>query len=93
MLKVKSMNLSQQGLKKVEIRIQKACRSLWLSTNRAIEEVYEHFEALTLVLNSATGLLKQIGNIKFLSAVYLHDEIERVWKAAEALYLEVGFLE
>ena len=47
-------------------------------------------------MNSATGLLKQIllGNIKFLSAVYLlHEEIERVWKAAEALDPEVDFLE
>lgn len=52
-----------------------------MSTNRAIEEVNEDSEALTMVLKSfkdgdatATGLLKQIGNVKFLGAVYfLHD--------------------
>jgi len=52
-----------------------------LYTNRAIEEVNEDSEALTMVLKSfkdgdatATGLLKQIGNVKFLGAVYLlHD--------------------
>ena len=53
-----------------------------MSTNRAIEGVYEDFEALTTVLKSfkedgdatPTGLLKHIDNIKFLGAVYLlHD--------------------
>ena len=81
-LKVKSLNLSRQGNKKIKTRIQKACRTRWLSTNRAIEGVYEDFEALTTVLKSfkedgdatATGLLKQVGNIKFVGAVYLlHD--------------------
>lgn len=81
-LKVKSLNLSRQGNKKIKTRIQKACRTRWLSTNRAIEGVYEDFEALTTVLKSfkedgdatSTGLLKQLGNIKFVGAVYLlHD--------------------
>ena len=64
-----------------------------MSTNRVIG-VYEDFEALTMALKSATGLLKQIGNIKFLGVVYLlHEEIERVWKAVEALDQEVDFLE
>ena len=82
MLKVKSLNLSRQGNKKIKTRIQKAYRTRWLSTNRAIEGVYEDFEALTTVSKSfkedgdatATGLLKQLGNIKFVGAVYLlHD--------------------
>lgn len=82
MLKVKLLNLAREGKKKIKTRIQKACRTRWLSTNRAIEGVYEDFEALTTVLKSfkedgddtATGLLKQIGNIKFLGAMYLlHD--------------------
>lgn len=79
-LKAKSLNHSWQG-KKIEARFQKACRTRWLYTNRAIEEVNEDSKALTMVLKSfkdgdatATGLLKQIGNVKFLGAVYLlHD--------------------
>ena len=66
-LKVKSLNLSRQGKKKIKTRIQKACRTRWLSTNRAIEGVYEDFKPLITVLKSfkedgdatATGLLKQ----------------------------------
>ena len=84
MLKVKSLNLSRQGKKKIKTRIQKACRTRWLSTNRAIEGVYEDFEALTTILKSfkedgdttANGLLKQIGNIKFLGALYLLHDVQ-----------------
>ena len=56
-----------------------------LSANRAKQEVYEDFEALTTVLKSfkdledgddtATVLEQQIGNIKFLGAVYLLHEV------------------
>ena len=82
-LKVKLLNLSRQGKKKIKTRIQKACRTRWLSTNRAIEGVFEDFEALTTVLKSfkedgddtATVLEQQIGNIKFLGAVYLLHEV------------------
>ena len=100
-LKVKSLNLSRQGKKKIKTRIQKACRTRWLSTNRAIEGVYEDFEALITVLKSfkedgdatTTGLLKQIGNNKFLGVVYLlHDvlpvlsHISKVFQEGEILF-------
>ena len=53
-----------------------------MSTERAIEGVYNDFEALTQTLrqlqevndSAAIGLLKQIANVKFLGAVYLLNE-------------------
>ena len=82
-LDVKSLSLSREGNKKIKTRIQKACRTHWLSTDRAIEGIYEDFEAVTTVLKyfkedgnaTATGLLKQIGNIKFVGMVYLLREV------------------
>ena len=78
-LNVKPLNLSRQGNKKIKIRRQKAHRTHCLSTDKAIDRVYEDFGALTTVLrgfkedgnSTATGLLRQIGNVKFLGVVYL----------------------
>ena len=56
----------------------------WLSTERAIEGVYDDYEALTQTLanlkcegdSAAIGLLMQINNIKFIGAVYhLHEAL------------------
>lgn len=76
---IKEVNLPAKGRKKVAKSFKKACRTRWLSMDKAIEGVHEDFEALCQTLRVmkedgdalATGLLKQIGNIKFLSAVYL----------------------
>lgn len=65
-------------------KVKKACRTRWLSTDLAIRGVFEDFVALTQTLrlykelendSTAIGLLKQTGNIKFLSAVYLLHEV------------------
>ena len=58
---------------------KKACRTRWLSMEKAIDGVFDDFEALCQTLrimkedgdSLATGLLNQIANIKFLSTVYL----------------------
>ena len=60
-------------------RSKKACRTRWLSTEQSIDSVFEDYEALLQTLRifkedgdaTATGLLSEIGNIKFLGAVYL----------------------
>ena len=60
-------------------RFKKACRTRWLSTEQSIDSVFEDYEALLQTLRifeedgdaTATGLLSQIGNTKFLGAVYL----------------------
>ena len=60
-------------------RFKKACRTRWLSTEQSIDSVFEDYEALLQTLRifkedgdaTATGLLSEIGNIKFLGAVYL----------------------
>lgn len=95
-LDVKSLSLSREGNKKIKTRIQKACRTRWLSTDRAIEGIYEDFEAVTTVLKyfkedgdaTATGLLKQIGNIKFVGMVYLLREVLPVLSHVSRIFQE-----
>ena len=63
-------------------QFHKACRAWWLSTEKAIEGVYNDFEALTQTLrqlqeendSAAVGLLEQFAYVKFLGAVYLLNE-------------------
>ena len=76
------ITMTKRGKKKLRKRFHKGCRTHWLSTERAIQGVYNDFEALTQTLrqlqeendSAAIGLLKQIANVKFLGAVYLLNE-------------------
>ncbi|CAH3162339.1 unnamed protein product [Porites lobata] len=60
-------------------KFSKACRTRWLSTEKAIQGVFEDFTPLTQTLRvfkeegdaPATGLLQQVAHIKFLGAVYI----------------------
>ena len=77
------MSLSTQGRKKIGKSFKKACRTRWLSMDKAIEGVYNDFVFLTQTVrllsedgdSMATGLLQQVGNIKFLSTVYLLHQV------------------
>ena len=76
---MKEINLTAKGWKKVAKCFKKACRTRWLSMEKAIDGVFDDFEALCQTLRTmkeegdalATGLLNQIANIKFLSTVYM----------------------
>ena len=65
--------------KRLRKRFKKACRTRWLSTEQSIDSVFEDYEALLQTLRifkedgdaTATGLLAEVGNIKFLGAVHL----------------------
>jgi hypothetical protein len=67
--------------KRLRKRFKNACRTRWLSIEQSlsIDSVFEDYEALLQTLRifkedgdaTATGLLTQVGNIKFLGAVYL----------------------
>ena len=82
-LAVKLLSVSNRGKKKLRKKFQKACRSRWLSTEKAIEGVYEDYEPLLQTLQvfkedgdaTATGLLQQTSNLKFLGTVYLLREV------------------
>ena len=82
-LTIKQLSVSNRGQKKLRKRFQKACRSRWLSTEKAIEGIYEDYEALVQTLRvfkesgdaTATGLLQQTSNLKFLGTVYLLHEV------------------
>lgn len=78
-----AITLSKEGSKRLAKKFKKACRSRWLSTERAIHGVFENFTALTQTLRvlkeegdaSAPGLLQQVSNIKFLGTVYLLQQV------------------
>ena len=82
-LAVKLLSVSNRGKKKLRKKFQKACRSRWFSTEKAIEGVYEDYEPLLQTLRvfkedgdaTATGLLQQTSNLKFLGTVYLLREV------------------
>ena len=64
--------------KRLRKRFKKACRTCWLSTEHSIDSVFEDYEALLQTLRifkpggdaTATGWLTEVGNIKFLGAVF-----------------------
>lgn len=79
-LAVKQLSVSNRGKKKRRKRFQKACRSKWLSTEKAIEGVYEDYESLLQTLPEFSKkmemqLLQQTSNLKFLGTVYLLQEV------------------
>ena len=73
------ISLSSQGHKKIGKSFKKDCTTRWLSVEKVIDGVCNDFIPLTQTLrllsedgdSMATGLLQQVGNIKFLSAAYL----------------------
>ena len=80
---VAAKSISHAGKKVIAKKFKKACRPRWLSTERAIEGVFQDFVPLTQTLRvyteenncTASGLLKALANIKFLSTVYLLHEV------------------
>ena len=82
---VKSLVVTgKEGKRAIAKKLKKACRTRWLSTKMAIQGVFEDFVPLTQTLrvfketegdSTATGLLQQTANIKFLSVVYLLHEV------------------
>ena len=52
-LNANEISLTKRGNKKFRKQFHKACRTRWLSTERATEEVYNDFEALTQTLTIA----------------------------------------
>ena len=49
-LTVKQLSVSNGGKKKLRKRFQKACRTRWLSTEKAVEGMYEDYETLLQTL-------------------------------------------
>ena len=77
---VKQLSASNGGKKKLQKRFQKACRTRWLSTEKAIEGVYEALLQTLRVFQesrdtTATGLLQQTCSLKFLGTAYLLQEV------------------
>ena len=77
--KVHVRTKKEKKKKTLRKRFKKACRTRWLSTEQSIDSVFEDYEALLQTVRifkedgdtTATRLLSEVRNIKFLGAVYL----------------------
>ena len=101
------ISLSMQGCKKIGKSFKKARRTIWISMEKAIGNVYNYFVPLTPTLcllnedgdSVAIGLLQHIGNIKFLSAVYLLHQVlpppahlSKVFQAGSVSFAAIGYI-
>ena len=101
------ISLSMQGCKKIGKSFKKAHRTIWISMEKDIGNVYNYFVPLTPTLcllnedgdSVATGLLQHIGNIKFLSAVYLLHQVltppahlSKVFQAGSVSFAAIGYI-
>ena len=78
-LSLQEMQLPESAKKRQKIghKLQKSCRTRWLSMDKAIQGVYADYGAIMLTLNmfehdaTACGLLCNMKSVKFIGAVYL----------------------
>ena len=75
-LRVRDMQLPAEESKRHKIghKLQRACRTLWLSTDKAVLGVWQDYVAILLTLSAeefqndatAVGLLSQMKTVKFI---------------------------
>ena len=75
---VNGLNLSELGKQQIATKLQKACKTRWLSFESSVSSVIKCLYPLLLNLkDSATagGLYKKMYNCKFIGAIYMLHEI------------------
>ena len=72
------MKLSDKARSAVAKKVQKACRTRWLSTSNAVDGVYENFVPIMQVINLtddkgglASYLLSIMKSFKFVGAIFI----------------------
>ena len=73
--------MSKRQKRKVVLRVNKACRTRWLSLHTSVNAVFEEYVGLLHLLrilkedknagSTATGILKKMENFRFLGTLYL----------------------
>ena len=80
-MQLSKLNLSDQGKKALVTKIQKACRTRWLSLHQSVISVHKNFEALLQTFQFlekdplALGLYKKAKSPKFIGAVYMFTRV------------------
>ena len=80
-MQLSNLNLSDQGKKVLVTKIQKACRTRWLSLHQSVISVHKNFEALLQTFQFlekdplALGLYKKAKSPKFFIAVYMFTRV------------------
>ena len=75
----KVSGLSDKNSKKLVKKLQKACKTRWLSFDRSVSVVKRDYEGILLALReldeqndaTASGLLKKMNSVKFLGVIYI----------------------
>ena len=79
--KQKQVHLSTDGRKKVTKRLQKACKTRWLSFDKAVKAAYEDLDSILLRLSeladdaTADGLLKKLKSPDWIAALYILTDV------------------
>lgn len=70
--KQKQVHLSMDGGKKVTRRLQKACKTRWLSFEKAVKAAHEDLDSILLCLSElADGLLKKLKSPDWIAPLYI----------------------
>ena len=79
--KQKQVHLSTDGRKKVTKRLQKACKTRWLSFDKAVKAAHEDLDSILLCLSeladdaTADGLLKKLKSPDWIAALYILTDV------------------
>lgn len=79
-----SRNLNETTKKAVIRKIQKACRTRWLSLGKAVKSLYQDYPAVRATLRvlyeeyhdaAAKGLFTRLNTFKFIAVIYILNQI------------------
>lgn len=79
-----SLNLNENTKKAVVRKIQKACRTRWLSLGKAVKSLYQDYPAVLATLRvlddeyhdaAAKGLFMRLNTFKFIAVIYILNQI------------------
>lgn len=79
--KQKQVHLSTDARKKVTKRLQKACKTRWLSFDKAVKAAHEDLDSILLCLSvlvddaTANGLLKKLKAPDWIAALYIFTDV------------------
>lgn len=79
--KQKQVHLSTDARKKVTKRLQKACKTRWLSFDKAVKAAHEDLDSILLCLSvlvddaTANGLLKKLKAPDCIAALYIFTDV------------------
>ena len=83
-MKLNSLNLNEKAKKAVVRKIQKACRTRWLSLGKAVKSLKQDYPAVLTTLKllddehhdaAAKGLFIRLNSFKFIATIYILNQV------------------